>query len=257
MNKQFFMDLIRLSNIDYDENLYNIVTIRNTDFNGNFIDDNGKNQCDSLYLIEPNFKNIHNYTARTYPSDYYLQRHVKGIARANYMASQYVAKAWRRGNHFGRRALVQNSSFLIWRSKDMELMDEDDYTEYNIVADNCHWDGYCSGSAGCTVITGASNKVTHEESGEWADFVKRIYGECMNQGFFSVGVFQHEDLQLETTARPGSTGITVKLIQKKLNIRADGDFGPMTFQAVKNIQHDNNLPDDGVVRTDTFKILGL
>jgi len=45
----------------------------------------------------------------------------------------------------------------------------------------------------------------------------------------------------------GSTGKEVKLLQEKLGLKGDGNFGPKTESAVKKWQKENGLKDDGVV----------
>ena len=53
----------------------------------------------------------------------------------------------------------------------------------------------------------------------------------------------------------GSKGPEVKQIQKALNIEADGIFGQMTEQAVKDFQEANGLDIDGIVGPHTWAIL--
>ena len=57
------------------------------------------------------------------------------------------------------------------------------------------------------------------------------------------------------TVRLGSQGEIVKLVQAKLGIRADGDFGPKTEQAVKLWQTSNGLKADGIVGPISLKKL--
>jgi peptidoglycan hydrolase-like protein with peptidoglycan-binding domain len=51
----------------------------------------------------------------------------------------------------------------------------------------------------------------------------------------------------------GSKNATVKLIQEKLGLTADGDFGPGTEKAVKAWQSANGLTADGIVGPATIK----
>lgn len=55
--------------------------------------------------------------------------------------------------------------------------------------------------------------------------------------------------------KEGSTGSEVKLIQQKLNLVADGVFGPLTKEAVKEFQKNNNLSVDGIVGKNTWEKL--
>ena len=66
--------------------------------------------------------------------------------------------------------------------------------------------------------------------------------------------------QVKPTIRRGSTGPYVKLLQELLQLRgylldADGVFGPVTEQYVKNFQKANKLEVDGVVGPLTWKKL--
>lgn len=55
----------------------------------------------------------------------------------------------------------------------------------------------------------------------------------------------------------GSRGNEVKALQEKLNLRADGIFGPLTEEAVKDFQRSNGLEVDGIVGADTLSKLNL
>lgn len=47
----------------------------------------------------------------------------------------------------------------------------------------------------------------------------------------------------------------VKIVQEKVGVKADGDFGPVTEQAVKEWQAANGLTPDGVVGPKTWKVM--
>lgn len=55
----------------------------------------------------------------------------------------------------------------------------------------------------------------------------------------------------------GSRGNEVKALQEKLNLKADGIFGPLTEEAVKDFQRSNGLEVDGIVGADTLSKLNL
>lgn len=55
----------------------------------------------------------------------------------------------------------------------------------------------------------------------------------------------------------GDKGDAVKALQMALGIHADGDFGPMTDQAVKAFQREHGLTIDGKVGKNTGRMLGL
>lgn len=60
-----------------------------------------------------------------------------------------------------------------------------------------------------------------------------------------------------TTIKLGSRGNDVKTLQSKLNLVADGIFGPITKEAVKDFQKANGLSVDGIVGPKTWEKLGV
>lgn len=60
-----------------------------------------------------------------------------------------------------------------------------------------------------------------------------------------------------TTLKRGSRGSEVKTLQSKLNLLADGIFGPLTEEAVKEFQKTKRLKADGVVGSQTWAALGV
>lgn len=57
------------------------------------------------------------------------------------------------------------------------------------------------------------------------------------------------------TLRRGSTGHDVRVLQVKLNLDADGQFGPKTEAALKLFQKDNRLVADGIAGPMTWAAL--
>lgn len=55
----------------------------------------------------------------------------------------------------------------------------------------------------------------------------------------------------------GSRGNEVRVLQEKLNLKADGIFGPLTEEAVKDFQRSNDLEVDGIVGANTLSKLNL
>lgn len=55
----------------------------------------------------------------------------------------------------------------------------------------------------------------------------------------------------------GSRGNEVKALQEKLNLKADGIFGSITEEAVKDFQRSNGLEVDGIVGANTLSKLNL
>jgi hypothetical protein len=64
-------------------------------------------------------------------------------------------------------------------------------------------------------------------------------------------------VNMNETVRVGSKGETVKAVQAKLGLTADGAFGPGTERAVKAWQSANGLTADGIVGPKTLaRLLG-
>ena len=59
-----------------------------------------------------------------------------------------------------------------------------------------------------------------------------------------------------TTIKFGSRGADVKTLQQKLNLHADGIFGTLTDEAVREFQKKKGLTADGVVGSKTWAALG-
>lgn len=55
----------------------------------------------------------------------------------------------------------------------------------------------------------------------------------------------------------GLAGEPVKILQTKLGVAADGQFGPATEEALKAYQKEHGLAVDGIAGPDTFLALGL
>lgn len=60
-----------------------------------------------------------------------------------------------------------------------------------------------------------------------------------------------------TILKKGCRGDSVKLLQQKLNILADGIFGKLTEEAVRECQKSNGLAVDGIVGPKTWAVLGV
>ena len=59
------------------------------------------------------------------------------------------------------------------------------------------------------------------------------------------------------TIKLGSKGKSVSLLQRSLHLAADGIFGPITDEAVRDFQSAHGLAADGVVGSKTWAALGV
>ena len=62
---------------------------------------------------------------------------------------------------------------------------------------------------------------------------------------------------MTTTLRKGSRGSEVATLQRMLNLIADGIFGPLTDEAVREFQKSHSLVVDGIVGPKTWAALGV
>lgn len=60
-----------------------------------------------------------------------------------------------------------------------------------------------------------------------------------------------------TTIKKGSRGEDVKTLQRRLNLIADGIFGKLTDEAVREFQKSHGLSVDGIVGPKTWAALGI
>lgn len=60
-----------------------------------------------------------------------------------------------------------------------------------------------------------------------------------------------------TTIKKGSRGENVKTLQRRLNLIADGIFGKLTDEAVREFQKSHGLSVDGIVGPKTWAALGI
>lgn len=76
-------------------------------------------------------------------------------------------------------------------------------------------------------------------------------------GIAGPDTFSHMELYDLVLLRRGTRGSTVKKLQEKLGIDADGKFGPGTEKAVKEFQREHGLKADGLVGPNTLAELDL
>jgi peptidoglycan hydrolase-like protein with peptidoglycan-binding domain len=76
-------------------------------------------------------------------------------------------------------------------------------------------------------------------------------------GIAGPDTFSHMGLYDLVLLRRGTRGTTVKKLQEKLGIDADGKFGPGTEKAVKAFQEEQGVKADGLVGPNTLAKLEL
>ncbi|MGL4107269.1 glycoside hydrolase family protein [Clostridium sp. LP20] len=89
-------------------------------------------------------------------------------------------------------------------------------------------------------------------------WVYRLQDECNVQGFSNQKVDNLPGpvtLKGCPTIKRGAKGSITKLLQEKLGINTDGNFGPATEAAVKQFQRNNGLIADGIVGKNTWNKL--
>jgi hypothetical protein len=226
-----------------------IAVLRNTKQNDDgsfeYVRDDSTNCCDTVLLIDRKRRDAISLTGRSFPHREYQARQVAHTENANYIASGFYPMAWRKGFHFKYRALVQHVKFMIWRSEDMELGEGDDRPQYGVVWDDFH--GWAPDSAGCVTVKGTMQK----EDGDWGVAVKWIYNTNDPYTFFDAAILNNSDINdEEEKLRFGSGGSDVKKMQRLLSkiygIKIDGDFGPVTHNALIKFQRENGLMPDGI-----------
>lgn len=236
-----------------------IICFRNTDVNGNKVEDTGMNLTDIYFLVDDKVI-IGPLTGRSYANARYQAAQIEWFKSqgktgecANKIASGFYQSAWTRGLHFGCKALVQNRKFLIIRSYDAVFGNDDDFLQFDIVADNFH--GWSPASAGCCTVAGNMTKVdpsitvvpNQVATGDWAIAEKWIYEfHATDAVAFTAIILEHEDLQLTPRLRVGSQGDKVKELQGKVGVTPDGDYGSNTHSYVKKYQRANGLKADGI-----------
>ena len=240
-----------------------IAVFRNTAFIKNkitFLEDHGDDITDTVFLIDD--KDIFELMGRSYPHDKYQARMVNNTGKANYIASSYTFEAFRRWLHLGEYpALGQNKKFVVWRSQDMDLKDDDDYSESGIVHDNFH--GWAPSSAGCVTVRGKMGKYGHPEynTDDWKLAYEWIYKTCKDDSFFNAAILEYFDVAYPSRRlRVGSHGQNVFDMQTRLqdfglDIKPDKDFGPWTHEMVRRFQRFRKLDDIGIYCPNTEKEL--
>ncbi len=235
-----------------------VVVFRNTGYNGlgsspipfYYEEDTGDNCCDLILLVnsQEESKNIVALEGRSLPHRRYQERMVKGTGRANRITTGYYRRCWKKGRHRGYRALVQCRPFVILRSSDMLLGNEDDWFEYGeIIADNLH--AHAPYSAGCVTIGG---KARPRLTGHWAYTDKWLYEYNSDQTYFSAVILNHSDLEAKNRLRVGSQGPLVEEHQLALNgcgedLKEDGIYGSLMHQAVCEFQGRIGAGVDGII----------
>lgn len=223
-----------------------------------YVQDKGNNCCDLVLLVDP--ENLHVMQGRSLPHKKYVKKAIKrGGKGANYIVTSYNKDVWQKGSHRGFSALRQrtNKKFMVGRTLDELLMDEDDYNDYGIFYDNFH--GWAPSSAGCVTVKGQMFR--DGGSQDWRKAYNWIYSENKKQSYFSLAMLNYTDASRQNDRlRFGSTGIMVNNLQEKLTkkgiiIGIDGDFGKKTHLGIMKLQGKYGLKQDGIVGNATRYLL--
>ncbi|MGG7177220.1 glycoside hydrolase family protein [Clostridium paraputrificum] len=102
------------------------------------------------------------------------------------------------------------------------------------------------------------NKLIEVQKQQGNEWVIKLQNECNKQGFSNQrldGLPGPNTLNGCPLIKRGSKGNITKLLQEKLGVNADGDFGPATEAAVNQFQKNNGLVADGVVGKNTWNKL--
>lgn len=265
ITKDNIKNILALNSFNWDGKTPLVVTFRNTVNSPNgyiFQEDILTNNCDTVILMDET-SSIYILSGRSTPHKDYQTKVVAGTMNANYIATGFYQDIWIKGTHYamnkGYNALIQNAPkvFVIWRSKDMQYGNADDYSQSGVIWDDFH--GWAPYSAGCVTVEGQMVPPT----GAWKIANEWIYTKHIKSPFFSCAMFNHNDLTDNTIKlRVGSSGILVVKMQDALNragfqMLSDGSFGPKTHEIVRQFQKSKLLKDDGIVGSLTMKHLGM
>lgn len=226
------------------------------------------------------------YPGSTVPHLRYVQSALEqGGTGANQLLTGYYPD-YRRGQHkagttSAHDAFRQTRGRPIRRSADDLDFDNDDRVEITNAYDNLHA-AWCTGidhayfaSAGCQVVVGypcCPARDGQPDTGPWAHFRGASY-ELPQQEFPYVlldaraaeSIADDVDAPHSARLRYGSKGNLVRTVQEALARRGyfphriDGDFGPLTLEAVLAFQAAVLGPqaDDGIVGPATAGALGI
>lgn len=91
---------------------------------------------------------------------------------------------------------------------------------------------------------------------QWATYNHDSYKKFMDRARAAVAALSPEPFRLRRLLRRGIDGEDVKLCQRIVGTKTDGDFGPLTESAVKSWQRSHHLSADGVVGPQTARSFG-
>lgn len=261
LNREFITAKMKANRFNFDlKKRPVIVVLRETDKNLQLVKDNGENICDTIILMDE--KNFIPLAGRSFAHKKYQKAFLEGGEGCNKIASSYVIKAWRKGTHKKYRALQQNTSFYLWRSmKDMSWNNDDDKVYNQIVGDNFH--ALAPWSAGCVTVQGypeQPEKYPGGIRGDWKVADNYLYNTKKDFTFFDACILEHKDVSMDypVALRLGSTGPDVSKLQQLLGLqKTDGDFGPVTFEALRVWQKENDIFADGIAWPEVLSKLGF
>lgn len=234
-----------------------IIIYRNTDLStGQHIANTGENALDGLVAVT-NISDFVMCQARTIINDRYLNKIFADGRKDknenfNKIAPCFRSKSHVRGYHKGKPALVQNKELPIIRTVDKQFGNDDDYVEFDKVADNIH--GHLA-SMGCITVSGymglpGDNWKEHQLTGDWENLYNWSHVSC-KENRFDLVILTHKDFVNPTrkALRFGSMGDDVKDLQKSLGFIGrgiDGDFGFKTFEKLVEMQLENNVEPEEI-----------
>jgi peptidoglycan hydrolase-like protein with peptidoglycan-binding domain len=111
---------------------------------------------------------------------------------------------------------------------------------------------------------GEGSRTTEQTAGRWTTYVATRMGDKRGVVVFrpriatapaATPVSTTAKVSTLRTLRKGSVGTDVAILQRRLGIAADGNFGPLTDQAVRNWQAAHSLTTDGIVGPQTWASL--
>jgi len=210
---------------------------------------------------------IAGFLASTLPGNYYEQNpeNPEGVARL--LPGLFL---FNRGVHMGHEAFVQgNNVFIILRDTNKnEVFDYDsDYFQAGAgwgidIHSGGGYPNVARNSAGCNIIRGdkdSNGNWRGWDSVPWTTFKSKAYSATNNIYKYILIPYGWIENILNGSqyCMYGSSGDRVKIIQSKLGLNADGNYGVETTKAVMQFQGQNSIQKNGIVGPQTALAMGV